>query len=77
MMMENEDQNMRTESGKQTMLIPTVYVSKAPEKRWEKPAPWWTDGLKFPCGLPNHNHEVSTCAEFFFMTPGDRADFIS
>ena len=73
---ESENPKMRNESGQQTILIPTVHTSQIPEKRWEKPAPWWTNGLKFPCGLPNHDHEVSTCAEFFSMTPGDRGDYI-
>jgi len=56
--------------------MPTIHISKAPEKKWTKPAPWWTDGLKFPCGLVNHDHEVSMCAEFFFMTPGEKGDYI-
>ena len=29
-------------------------------------------GFKFPCLLTNHKHEVSTCAEFFNLSPKDR-----
>ena len=33
---------------------------------------WYRAGLKFPCPLTNHQHEMSTCAEFFSLSPGDR-----
>ena len=56
--------------------VPVVNVSRAPEKKWVRPAPWWTTGLKFPCGMMNHDHEVFTCPDFFQMTPGDRRDYI-
>ena len=36
--------------------------------------PWWDPpaGLKFPCPVGNHKHEVSSCAEFFNLSPLDR-----
>ena len=30
------------------------------------PTKWYRADLKFPCPLLNHQHEMSTCAEFFF-----------
>jgi len=33
---------------------------------------WYRASLKFPCPLSNHQHEMSTCAEFFSLSPGDR-----
>ena len=42
-------------------------VTGPPQKLWN-PLP----GLKFPCPLGNHKHEVSTCSEFFNLTPLDR-----
>ena len=38
------------------------------------PTKWYRVGLKFPCPLSNHQHEMSTCAEFFSLNPGDRWD---
>ena len=35
--------------------------------RWDPPA-----GLKFPCPVGNHKHEVSSCPEFFNFSPVDR-----
>ena len=35
--------------------------------RWDPPA-----GLKFPCPVGNHKHEVSSCAEFCNLSPADR-----
>ena len=36
------------------------------------PTKWYRADLKFPCPLSNHQHEMSTCAEFFSLSPGDR-----
>ena len=69
---ESTNPNVRTEN----VIVPTIHVSKAPERKSTKPAPWWTNGLKFPCGLLNHDHEVSMCTEFFFMTPAERVDYV-
>ncbi len=33
---------------------------------------WYRADLKFPCPLSNHQHEMSMCAEFFSLSPGDR-----
>ena len=38
---------------------------------WNPPA-----GLKFPCPIGNHKHEVSTCPDFFNFSPVDRWDKI-
>lgn len=34
--------------------------------------PWWKDGLKFPCPMLRHDHEIGTCKEFFALTPQQR-----
>ena len=34
---------------------------------WNPPS-----GLKFPCPMADHKHEVSTCAEFFALSPLDQ-----
>ena len=36
-------------------------------KQWNPPA-----GLKFPCPVGNHKHEVSTCPDFLNFSPVDR-----
>ena len=41
-------------------------MSEPAPKPWNPPP-----GLKFPCQLTNHKHEVSTCAEFFSVSPLD------
>ena len=28
---------------------------------------WYLPNLRFPCPLAGHNHEISTCEEFFFI----------
>lgn len=33
---------------------------------------WWRNDLKFPCPMKGHEHELSTCAEFFQQTPTQR-----
>ena len=38
-----------------------------PRIMWNPPA-----GLKFPCPIGNHKHEVSTCPDFFNFSPLDR-----
>ena len=38
----------------------------AVNKQWHQP------GLKFPCPLTNHKHELSKCPEFLLMSPEDR-----
>ena len=38
-----------------------------PRKPWNPPT-----GLKFPCPVGNHKHEVSTCPDFFNFSPMDR-----
>ena len=34
--------------------------------------PWYQPGLRFPCPLKRHNHEMSDCKEFLAMHPKDR-----
>ena len=43
----------------------TIQVMSGPAPKPWKPPP----RLKFPCLLTNHKHEVSTCAEFFSLSP--------
>ena len=46
----------------------TVYAATGkPTKPWNPPA-----GLRFPCRLVDHIHEMSKCTEFFNLTPLDR-----
>ena len=33
---------------------------------------WYQAGLKFPCPIRNHQHEISTCADFFAFNPVER-----
>ena len=36
------------------------------------PAPWYPPGMKFPCPLSSHNHEMAECKEWLSMTPTER-----
>ena len=36
------------------------------------PAPWYPPGMRFPCPLVNHNHEMAECKEWLSMSPADR-----
>ena len=42
-------------------------ANPTPRKTWNPPA-----GLKFPCPVGNHKHEVSMCPDFFNFSPMDR-----
>ena len=33
---------------------------------------WYLPGLKFPCPMANHKHELATCSEFFSFNPAER-----
>ena len=33
---------------------------------------WYQAGLKFPCPLKGHQHEMTTCADFFSLSPTER-----
>ena len=33
---------------------------------------WYSPGLKFPCPMGNHKHELATCSEFFTFNPAER-----
>ena len=57
---EEEGSGIETES--------TVYaMAGSNPKPWNPPS-----GLKFPCPMADHKHEVSMCAEFFALSPLDR-----
>ena len=59
-------QQEENSSGSETE--PTVYSMVASNpKPWNPPS-----GLKFPCPMADHKHEVSTCADFFALSPLDR-----
>ena len=48
----------------------TVHAISGPNtKPWNPPA-----GLKFPCPMTGHKHEVSKCGEFFDLSPEDRRE---
>ena len=56
------------EEGSGSETNPTVYaMAGSNHKPWNPPA-----GLKFPCPMTDHKHEVSKCAEFFALSPLDR-----
>ena len=38
--------------------------------------PWCQSGLKFPCPLKRHNHEMADCKDFLSMSPEHRWDDI-
>ena len=58
--METENSDSETQA--------TVHSVTRPPPKLQNPPP----GLKFPCLLGNHKHEVSMCVEFFNLTPLDR-----
>ena len=49
-------------------MEPTVKAAAGPPPKPWNPPP----GLKCPCPLDTHVHEMSKCAEFFNLTPLDR-----
>ena len=34
--------------------------------------PWYQSGLKFPCPIKRHNHEMADCKDFLSMSPEHR-----
>lgn len=36
------------------------------------PKSWWRSGLRFPCPIKGHDHELGNCKEFFSQTPMER-----
>ena len=58
---ERDYSDTEPEVGIDATLVPT------PRSTWNPP-----DGLKFPCPVGNHKHEVSTCPDFFNFSPMDR-----
>ena len=60
-------QQMDTEHSDSETETTNHAVTGPPPKPCNPPA-----GLKFPCPLGNHKHEVSTCAEFSNLTSLDR-----
>ena len=35
---------------------------------------WWTNGLKFPCPVGEHSHEIGSCSEYLQMPPKERCN---
>ena len=58
-----EDDYTENDSEMGIHAVPTFI----PRTLWNPPA-----GLKFPCPVGNHKHEVSTCPDFFNFSPMDR-----
>ena len=52
-----------TESDPEEMHDTRVFATSYHKVRWYLP------NLRFPCPLVGHNHEVSTCEEFFHSIP--------
>jgi len=64
----------------------TVFISRAEREEgledeevtgihattYTPPAPWFPPGMRFPCPLINHNHEMAECKEWLSMSPADR-----
>jgi len=40
----------------------------------KQPNIWYDKNLKLPCALPEHNHELSGCFEFFTLSAKERKD---
>ena len=47
-------------------------VNAPPPMQHPPPKPWYRPGLKFPCPINTHNHEMSQCKEFLTMQPASR-----
>lgn len=39
-----------------------------------KGKPWYDQSFKFPCPIPNHSHELGSCADFFSLDPQGKKD---
>ena len=61
--------NQATAETSATLQPPSVNVAQPTVKASSQ---WWKNGLSFPCPLASHDHEVSTCPEFWSMTPSQR-----
>ena len=35
---------------------------------------WWNRSFRFPCPIMGHEHELTSCEEFFQLTPKDRQE---
>ena len=50
----------------------TVHSTSSPPVQ-PKPRQWtYPKGLKYPCPVANHKHEMAACSEFFSYTPTER-----
>lgn len=48
-------------------------VKKSPAKNTDTSTKkWYKDGLKSPCPIENHTHEIGTCNKFFSLTSKER-----
>ena len=41
---------------------------------WNPPPPWFPPGMRFPCPLETHNHEMADCKTWLSLTPSERWD---
>ena len=41
---------------------------------WTPPPLWFPPGMRFPCPLDTHNHEMSDCKTWLSLTPSERWD---
>jgi hypothetical protein len=49
-----------------------VTLTATAQNNKPKAQKWWTNGLKFPCPMNGHDHELSTCEGYFALTPKER-----
>ena len=60
---------------KQSESIETSYNEEAEIRVHNAQGPpkqWYQGGLKFPCPLNGHKHEIAKCSEILSMSPEDR-----
>ena len=58
--------NIRDSSKDEEIRETTVYATSFHNTKW------YQAGLKFPCPIKNHQHEISTCGDFFAFSPVER-----
>lgn len=57
-------------------VVHTVASANPSKPKAHKPK-WYADGLKFPCPMESHSHEIGTCNEFLSLTPKKRMEISS
>ena len=60
----------KLESSSEEEVDAKVHNVQAPSQG--PPKQWFQSGMKFPCPLAGHKHEIAKCTEMLSMTPDDR-----